>query len=90
MNTAKIKTLDAALSKIEELENQLATAPKPVPATPPPTITTPVPAAQPPKPAPRIEDLSRRALVEIIDLAQKEGNQELIKLAYGELQRRRN
>jgi hypothetical protein len=87
MNASKIRTLDAAIAKIQELESQLATAPKPVPATPPPTIATPVP--EPAKPAPRLEDLSTAALKAALDISNHNRDSEMVHTLYNELKRRR-
>jgi hypothetical protein len=88
------KTLDAARNEIARLEAELATvtALKPAPATLPPpkaVIPTPIKPAQTPHSAPKLEDLNRLELTQILDVAQRRGDQALVATVYAELNRRR-
>jgi hypothetical protein len=77
----KFRTLDQARAEIERLQNpgnssSTGTASK-------------MPLAQAPPSAPRLEDLSRRELTEILDVAHRRGDQALVATVYAELQKRR-
>jgi len=88
-------TLDKASDRIAELEGQLekARTAKPVAQTAT-TVTTPKPAVAPatkpaPAAAPRLSDLNRSELVEVLDEASRTGNQQLVAKVYSELNARR-
>jgi len=94
---SRLKTLDAACLKVEELEKQLETLrnTKPLTQTAPPTkvatVTIPKPAVAPAlRPTLQLSDLNRAELLEALDLANGEGDGEMVKTLYAELNRRRN
>jgi hypothetical protein len=97
----KFRTLDAAVTEIERLSKTQSPAPAQSPpgtttAASPKIVVSPRPTQKPPSVTlspspspPKLADLTARELTEVMDVAHRAGNQQLVQEAYAELNERR-